>query len=105
MCNLGRYVEYKHRAFIVVKEDAKQVHINSPEHGRLKVNKTSVKRMHCPDAKIVHHTGVKYIVTAKGIIFSNASGRIMNWPDNHGTRKYIMEKASCTSERQRGGTS
>jgi len=93
MRNSGLYVEYTHKPYLIVKNAGDYVHLNSPVHGRVKVLKTNVRRLDIPRAPIVEHKGKKYVVTAKGRIFSVLTGKQMKWSDDNGDRRDILKAA------------
>ena len=45
-------------------------------------------------AVVVEHNGNKYAVNKKDQIISGVTGKIMNWPENNGDRKAILNKAA-----------
>ena len=92
MRNLGTYVTYKGNNYIVVGETKSQIKINGIDLKQLQVNKTSVKKLDVPPAKLVEHHGKEYLVTTKGNIFSVTTGKLMKWPENNGDRKNILSK-------------
>jgi hypothetical protein len=92
---IGMYVEYKNAAYLVVKDDGTQVHLNAPDSKRVKVNKSSIRRLELAKAMVVAHKGSDYIVTRKSNIFSATTGKLMNWSADNGDRKAILLAAAA----------
>ena len=91
---LGQYVSYKQQPYLVVGVQGTECRImNSSNESKLKVLVTSVTALnHKPASKVVNRNQ-KYLVTAKGLIISMATKRVMAWANGHGVREEILPQA------------
>lgn len=87
---LGHYVEYKGQCFIVLQLRDDMILIGSADGVRFQVKTTSVKATKYRPAEVRKYRDQDYIVTAKGLIFSSRTGKLMQWPENDGNRKAIL---------------
>ena len=102
MC-LGHYVIYKDQCYIVAKvlaESNKAVLLNPTIGNASKVTVGGNKLVSHPKqwvARFVTVRNKQYLLTNKGFIISVDTARIMQWADDHGIRKEIIDAAN-TSE-------
>lgn len=85
---LGQYVQYKDQPWLIVKVDGLWLYLNNGTDRR-KISYRNAKLLNIEPAKKAQVDGSKYLVTTKGNIFSVATGKLMQWPENHGTRVRI----------------
>lgn len=93
----GQYVSYKGETYIVTKENENStIQIYNPlkegADAKLSVSKENLTPLESK-AKIVSNRGKEFIVTPRGTIISLITNKKMNWAEDNGERKEILEKA------------
>ena len=83
---LGAYVKYNSKSYIIIEVTPTQFKLNSPEHGRVKVNIDKCTFLKCDPAKMISYKEKSYLVTITGLIISLVSGNFMKWDHNNGNR-------------------
>ena len=90
---IGNYVQYKSELFIICEIIGDKAKILSPTIGKRFVNMVNLTMTNKRPAKQVNHRGTKYLVTAKELIISLATNKIMKWSNTNGYRLQIILKA------------
>lgn len=89
---IGSYVSYKNKTYIVSAINSTKLMIVSPTANTLQVGIKSVEILNHKPAKIVSYRGVNYLVTAKELIISLTTNKIMKWNETDGNRIAILNK-------------
>lgn len=91
---IGEYCTYKSKTYMIVSYDfeSRMTHILNPIEGnnKLHVLASNLRRTKYEAAKCVEHAGRKYLVTAKALIISLTTGRVMKWQKNNSNRINIL---------------
>lgn len=95
---VGDYVLYKGNHYLIVDVRGTKRLILNKEGKKLQVNVSSLTATTIPPAAKVSYRGIEYLVTAKGLIISLTSKKVMNWDDNHGCRVAILQLAKTKFE-------
>ena len=101
MSMLGKYVTYKDKTYLVIKEfdDNDKVQLLNPLEVRPQAQKVCVKQSNVtllpiPPATMVYHNNTDYMVTKKGLIVSMVTGKVMQWQENNGDRVAILKASN-----------
>jgi hypothetical protein len=76
---IGTYVKYNNHPYMVVAVCGKQYKLNSPKHGRVKVNINKTEALNIQPA-----------VTVADTIFSITTGRVVYTDPSDGNRRAIL---------------
>ncbi len=90
---IGNYVQYKSQTFLVYEINGDKAKIYSPVMGKRYVNMVNLTYINLRPAVQVEHKGFEYLVTAKGLILSLVTGRVMKWKQYHKERIEILRKS------------
>jgi hypothetical protein len=88
---LGSYVSYKDKTYIVAELKGNLIMIVSPTT-TLQVGVKSVEVLNHEPAKIVSYRDSNYLVTVKGLIISLTTNKIMKWNETDGNRIAILNE-------------
>jgi hypothetical protein len=99
---IGSFVKYKGGTYIVTQfNENGTVQIYNPllegASAKIPVSKGNVEIL-SSKAKIVNYKDTNYIVTPKGTIISLTSNKAMEWDENNGNRKAILDLAKANQE-------
>ena len=89
---LGSYVSYKNKTYIVSAINGTKLMIVSPTANTLQVGIKSVEVLNHEPAKIVSYRDANYLITSKGLIISLTTNKIMKWNETDGNRIAILNE-------------
>ena len=89
---VGSYVSYKDKTYIIAELKGNLIMIVSPTANTLQVGIKSVEVLNHEPAKIVSYRDANYLVTAKGLIISLTTNKIMKWNETDGNRIAILNE-------------
>ena len=87
---VGSFVEYKNKRFIVTAIIADKAKILSPVHSKYFVNMSNLTYLPKRGADTVMYRGSEYLVTPKDLIISLETHKIMKWREGDGNRNSIL---------------
>lgn len=92
---VGSYVKFHGVPYVVTKINANgTIQILNPNAEGVDSKKSVAERnlelLTIPRMQIVEHQQGQYLVSAKGLIISMRTGKVMKWDNNNGNRKYIL---------------
>ena len=88
---LGKYVEYKSKPYLVVDVRDNKVLLLNPEiNSKIQVLISNIKLLNYKPANLVNYRGNDYLVTAKELIISLVSHKVMKWDASNGGRIAIL---------------
>jgi hypothetical protein len=87
---IGTYVKYNNHPYMVVAVCGKQYKLNSPKHGRVKVNINKTEALNIQPAVTVDYQNREFLVTAADTIFSITTGRVVYTDPSDGNRRAIL---------------
>jgi len=94
----GQYVKYNGETYIIVKQNANGTFqiLNPTLEGPLSKISVSKEKLQAigKEAKLVTYKGVEYLVTPNNTIISTVTNKAMNWTENDGNRRAILELAN-----------
>ena len=94
----GQYVKYNDETYIITKQNANgTIQILNPNlqgaASKISVSKDKLQAIG-RQAKLITYKSQEYLVTPNGTIISTVTNKAMNWAENDGNRRSILELAN-----------